>query len=183
MFLEHDGQKKGNLLLLPRPPPSPLHRGFAQWTNFIPINRVLLVEVSDSALEGHIDQVRYRWDAVNGHYAGGDTHSWQRYTRKIPLAVRLSHIQDTGSVSLHPLKPLQADQEYAVVLRHFVPVLSETGTAQSRVTNVAEDKVLFFRTASAESRHVPSPSPAPPMGVSSVQTDIDTTTIRQVGPV
>lgn len=104
------------------------------------------MEISDLDLEQHIDHVRYKWDGVNDYYYGGDPHSWQRYTKKIPIPVTI--ISDGSSVVVSPRRPLQRDILYAIVLRHGIPATDSIGIVDTRpsLDRIAEDKLFFFKT-------------------------------------
>jgi hypothetical protein len=115
--------------------------------------KLLMVEVSDPDLENRIDSVRYKWDGVNSYYSGGDPHSWQRYTKKIPIPIDI--IAEGSSVVVSPRRPLQRDVLYAIVLRHGIPATSRSDPDSANappspsVSRVAEDKLFFFNTLSA----------------------------------
>ena len=124
-------------------------RGFVQWTNHSVMDKLLIVEVSDPNLERTIDSVRYKWDGVNMFYSGGDPHSWQRYTRKIPISTNIS--VENKTVHIAPKQTLHPDTDYAVVLLHGVPPLCAGDTSPAERTGVHEDKLIFFRTKSTSS--------------------------------
>jgi hypothetical protein len=58
--------------------------GFQQWTDFNPVERLLLLEVKEG-LDLERDQIRYDVSGVNDGYMNGDIYSWQRYTKVFPV--------------------------------------------------------------------------------------------------
>jgi hypothetical protein len=131
------------------------NRGFVQWTSsHLVYERVMLLEISArrEALEGR----RYCFSSVNQLYAGGDRHSWQRYTKHLPLPCVIRVHAATHQISLTPRTPLKPAQEYAVLLMHGGKVLAsaEHVTGDGDGVGVSElavlsDHLVFFTTAAS----------------------------------
>ena len=64
-----------------------------------------------------IDTVRYAVDGANRSYYGGDRHSWQRYTRALPIEATLA--MGASALVLHPHEPLRPGTWYAIALLHI----------------------------------------------------------------
>jgi hypothetical protein len=65
----------------------------------------------------YIEQEKYNMNGVNKTYYGGDTKSWQRYTRALPIYGKGSIIGD-DTVQFTPMTTLKYNTWYALVLLH-----------------------------------------------------------------
>mmetsp|Transcript_20937 Transcript_20937/g.30179 ORF Transcript_20937/g.30179 Transcript_20937/m.30179 type:complete len:676 (+) Transcript_20937:123-2150(+) len=138
-------------------------RGFVQWTNNVQSQQVMLIEVLDVDLEQRIDGIRYRWDGVNGFYSGGDPHSWQRYTKRLPLRIDMGAVENR--IEIFPRDELTPGSQYAILIMHGVRTEDATSDDNIHVNNkmnevdddshhsdslnvgVVEDALFFFRTS------------------------------------
>ena len=139
-------------------------RGFRRWTTADYSQRFFLLEVSAEKMSS-IDSLRYHWGpliGLNGSYYGGDLHSWQRYTTKLPVKGTLRVSQDSGRLAFNPLQPLLPLTTYAIVFANGVPVASpemDMSSDEKDGWGMCEDKLFFFQTTSAPvplTRHNPS---------------------------
>jgi len=88
------------------------------WTNIVLAPKFHVVEMDPAdvarvggSLEYHR---RNHW-----YYFGGDEHSWQRYTKQMPLAGSLAVDEATRSIRFTPAEPLRPAQTYGIVLQHY----------------------------------------------------------------
>ena len=79
------------------------NRGFKKWTNETFEQRIFLLELPTenngfSFTEySHLERIRYYKNGVmNRGYDNGDYHSWQRYTKYLPILCTLSHTTDNN---------------------------------------------------------------------------------------
>jgi len=88
------------------------------WTNIVlaPKFHVVIMDPADVARVGSLE---YHCERNNGQYFGGDEHSWQRYTRQMPLAGSLAVDEATRSIRFTPAEPLRPAQTYGIVLQHY----------------------------------------------------------------
>ncbi|XP_041455830.1 uncharacterized protein LOC121408418 [Lytechinus variegatus] len=102
-------------------------KGFRIWTLAEVSSGVLLVELdpkfvpsdnNKTTVQKRIEKVRYHRDKVNGSYYGGDVHSWQRYTRQLPLACQVTIDRDAHALFIQSDSSLQSGKWYAIVLQH-----------------------------------------------------------------
>lgn len=110
-----------------------------------PSHRDEFVQLRDSppALAAHIDRVRYdTLGPANCSYHGGDSRSWQRYTRSLPVPLHVA-VADSDATRLEcrPLAPLKPATLYALTLLH-------TGVNGSDFL-MLDDKLIVFSTAPA----------------------------------
>ena len=89
------------------------------WTNIVlaPKFHVVIMESADVARVG--GSLEYHCERNNGTYYLGDDHSWQRYTKQMPLAGSLAVDEATRSIRFTPSKPLLPAQTYGIVLQHY----------------------------------------------------------------
>lgn len=127
-----------------------VRRGFVKWTDTTFNRSIFLLEVTNPNLEKTIESVRYNYFGINQYYDGGDRHSWQRYSEKMPIECFL-HIDDIDNkIRLVPELRLTPDTTYCIVLQNGVPtppadeLLSSLFNYTGR--GLCEDKVIFFRT-------------------------------------
>jgi hypothetical protein len=132
--------------------------GFKQWTDQTQLERILLLEVDDH-LDLHLESIRYNTYGVNNGYMGGDTHSWQRYTKVYPVECKITvtdlHEDDGGGeehsiITVKPYGPLKYSTHYALLLCNNVPTvpmgsISAPWTAFT-MGGVNEDKLFIFKT-------------------------------------
>jgi hypothetical protein len=153
-------------------------RGFAQWTNYMVNDSILLLDLGTDSPElanRRLEGIRYKWDGVNSMYWNGDPHSWQRYTKKIPLAIDITLTETTGTepprqLRISPKISLTAGGCYAIVLLHDIPIhLSSPSSSSAHDSSlprgVAEDKLIFFQILKPEPKPPPPsllPPPLPP---------------------
>ncbi|XP_063971506.1 uncharacterized protein LOC129254415 [Lytechinus pictus] len=102
-------------------------KGLRIWTLAEVSSGVLLVELdpqfvpsdnNKTTVQKRIEKVRYHRDKVNGSYYGGDVHSWQRYTRQLPLACQVTIDRDAHALCIQSNSSLQSWKRYSIVLRH-----------------------------------------------------------------
>ena len=74
---------------------------------------------------------------ANESYCGGDTRSWQRYTRVPPIAMDVT--VEGLQLSCRVRAPLKPATVYALVLLHIC-------------SRIREDKLFVFTTAGAATR-------------------------------
>ena len=142
-----------------------------QWTNHLINEHIVLLDLgSDSTeLEKKIDQIRYKWDGVNCLYWAGDSHSWQRYSKKIPLSIdlNLTSIPSTSKrkLTISPKVSLTPGGCYAVVLLHGIPLHPSSPEVTAKhfshshlPRGIAEDKVIFFKVHNPEKGKKRAPS-------------------------
>jgi len=96
--------------------------------------------------------LRYNWKGINAGYYGGDIHSWQRYTKKLPILCKVDVDPKKSLVTVIPSQRLQSDTQYAILLCNGVPVNdpkddggSSTGSHSLASHGVQEDHLFFFR--------------------------------------
>ena len=89
------------------------------WTDRVLKNKfhVVLMDAADVPRVG--GSLEYHCERNNGNYDGGDEHSWQRYTKQMPLEGSLKVDEDMRKIHFEPAKPLRPNQNYAIVLQHY----------------------------------------------------------------
>ena len=89
------------------------------WTNLVlaPKFHVVVMDPADVARVG--GSLEYHCVGNNGSYYGGDEHSWQRYTKQMPLAGALAVDEATRTIRFFPAEPLRPGQTYGIVLQHY----------------------------------------------------------------
>ena len=129
-------------------------RGFVQWTEEQTERCVHLLELLPD-VESRLQALRYHWrpfGGVNGSYQGGDRHSWQRYTRRLPVPTALTLDKENQTLTLKPLTPLAPNTLYGILLMHGVGIL-ETGTGDTHALfsahGLLEDTLITFRTTAS----------------------------------
>ena len=89
------------------------------WTSTIlPARLHLVVMSAEDASRVHGD-LEYHCTRNNGSYYGGDEHSWQRYTKQLPIAGMLAADEASNAILFSPAAPLRADQHYGIVIQHY----------------------------------------------------------------
>ena len=89
------------------------------WTDIVlaPKFHVVVMDRRHVARVG--GSLEYHCERNNGNYYGGDEHSWQRYTKQMPLAGLLAVDEATRSIHFTPAEPLRPAQTYGIVLQHY----------------------------------------------------------------
>lgn len=107
-------------------------RGFVQWTSHEVYERILLLEGdicqgcdTAAAAKAKLENIRYCYDGINQLYSGGDKHSWQRYTKHIPIPTDIRVDNDLSQILITPREPLKPDKEYFILLMHGGRVLDK----------------------------------------------------------
>lgn len=141
------------------------YRTTHRWIDIHFTRRVFLLKVEDN-LDLTIDQMRYNLlditkrgytTALNGE---GDLHSWQRYTKEMPIDCDLSvspHEERLPhSITLHPLQPLEHNTTYAILLCNHVPTVPvhyPHDDFDFLADGVGEDKLIVFKTEKEHELH------------------------------
>lgn len=128
-------------------------RGYRQWTKAeVAHSQVLLLQVADD-LDLRLNDLRYDVSGINAGYDGGDMHSWQRYTKSMPIecTVLVSHFNDAWphSIRVQPADPLAYNTQYALLLANNVPVVSATFphySVEFFSECIGDDKLIIFKT-------------------------------------
>ena len=105
---------------LGEPDNSRSYAGFvAPWTQHTFPQKLHVVEMDEATAERAGGDLEYHCLRNNGTYYGGDEHSWQRYTRAMPLQGTLT--ADVASLTLRFTlrEPLRSGQWYGIVLQHY----------------------------------------------------------------
>ncbi len=111
--------------------------------------RFAVLELSDefSSLSGNFDELYRRLDVVrldtSGHWGEGDTRSWQRYTRRRPIATNVETCA-TG-IRCAVQEPLVVGKLYALVILH---------TTRDHSFPIYEDKLFPFTVAKSQQQVV-----------------------------
>ena len=165
-------------------------RGFMQWTSsHLKYERVMLLEMTNFAgvhttkVRQILDSRRYSYDGINQLYKGGDRHSWQRYTRQMPIPCTFKVDEEKNQIRFYPRETLKFGQEYIILLMHGGKIMpyekqdgdsslftlrsrrqcdvstepEETGQWSAENLTVLSDHLIFFTT-------VHTPDCAPPEG-------------------
>lgn len=110
------------------------NRAYIAHTNHhIPSHRILLLKVDtqDPLFDERFESVRYTWSGANRGYTGGDSNSWQRYTKWLPIECRFVEEREweteISTIKLQPFAPLEHGTHYAILLCNNVP----TGDGQA----------------------------------------------------
>lgn len=127
-----------------------IKRGFRKWTDNTYNRHIFLLEVTNPNLERTIESVRYDYYGINQHYHGGDRHSWQRYTDKLPIDCFIHLDEYEQRIRIIPELRLNQTTTYCILLQHGIPTLPIDELSSSLFTftgkGICEDKVIFFRT-------------------------------------
>jgi hypothetical protein len=142
-------------------------KGFSFWTDVHLECRVAVLELSEEfavfsgdfdALHQKLDAVRYNIFGVHKYHHDGDTRSWQRYTRRMPITCSVEAF-DGGVIRCAVKEPLVPGKLYALVLLHTHGKYSNTKYGEAVLY---EDKLFPFIVATAAAAHaagVTGPSP------------------------
>lgn len=126
--------------------------GFVKWVNHRYSQKIFLLIV-DEFLDTKLDRIRYDVHGVNVGYCEGDYHSWQRYTRQMPIECEIT-IPSMESplphiIEIKPCRSLLYDTPYALVLQNNIPTIP-TNTHPINYdfmpSGIGEDKVIIFKT-------------------------------------
>jgi hypothetical protein len=127
-------------------------RKYVKWTDIEYEQRILLLEVDDN-LDLHHNDFRYDVDGMNLGYNRGDRHSWQRYTKSLPIecAIDTSSLFDDlpHVVILEPVNPLKYNTQYAILLMNNVPIVPlkyPRHDIDFYSEGIGEDKLFMFHT-------------------------------------
>jgi hypothetical protein len=140
-------------------------RGFVCWTDTVLSCKVHIVEIDMSAagstVHDKVNHARFCYGKANKDYMGVDVHSWQRYTKKLPVPCDI--VMDLAELipkrmTLVPKCPLRPGTWYAIVLQNGVQ-LTPTALLMAGLSTfchdcVCEDHLICFITEEM------SPSPA-----------------------
>jgi ubiquitin len=91
----------------------------APWTRRVFKNKlhVVIMDLADAARVGF--DLEYHCLRNNGTYYGGDEHSWQRYTKQMPVSGSLTVNDAERTIQFVPAEPLLPSQTYGIILQHF----------------------------------------------------------------
>jgi hypothetical protein len=127
--------------------------GFTKWTEAEHSARALLLEVAP-AIMVKIEQVKYSWRSRGQLYAGGDVHSWQRYTRSQPVDAYVHVDEGAQTIRILPTSSLKPGTTYAVLLMNGVPTVQSDEAAEPWFSftrpGMLEDKLICFKTKEEE---------------------------------
>jgi len=105
-------------------------RGFVQWTSgHVHYERVMLLEVEVSGSEAAVARQtgklppslsdrRYNREGGEGSHSGSDVHSWQRYTRHMPVPCAVQVDASAQQVRVTPRAELKPGQSYVLLVVH-----------------------------------------------------------------
>jgi len=96
------------------------YRGrISPWTHHVLRHKfhVVVMDAADVPRVG--GSLEYHCERNNGSYYGGDEHSWQRYTKQMPIDGFLEVNEDMRTLHFKPVSPLRPNQLYAIVLQHY----------------------------------------------------------------
>ncbi len=136
--------------------------GFSFWTDVHLECRVAVLELSEEfaefsgdfdALHQKLDAARYNIYGVNKSHHAGDTRSWQRYTRRMPVTCSVEAF-DGGVITCAVKEPLVPGKLYALAILH---THGEDSIIKSREAVLYEDKLFPFKVAAAAA---PAASPS-----------------------
>ena len=103
----------------------------------------LHVVIMDPTDADRIRDLEYHCTRNNGTYYGGDEHSWQRYTKQMPVLGSLTVNEAMHTIQFVPAEPLLPSQTYGIILQHYA----------SGISNIANgchsDVVIPFTTLPA----------------------------------
>ena len=75
-----------------------------------------MMDPTDAARVG--SDLEYHCLRNNGSYCGGDEHSWQRYTKQMPVSGSLTVNEAMRTIQFVPAEPLFPSQTYGIILQH-----------------------------------------------------------------
>jgi hypothetical protein len=117
------------------------------WSSHIPSSRALLLELSEEftkegkdGISPALEREKYKFDGINRSYYGGDSRSWQRYTRSLPVAGTISVDPHTLVMEWRSSEALKPATWYAFLLVHSNHMCS---------SSIYEDHLVPFQTAPA----------------------------------
>lgn len=116
-----------------------------QWTHQVLSSKFHLVELAKGVRE-QLAEAEYHAERNNGGYCGGDDHSWQRYTDKMPLAGSVKLDTKENKLVFKPEAPFRAGVWHAVVLQHH-----------GGIAGIWSDLVIPFKVRGV--LHNPQPRP------------------------
>jgi large subunit ribosomal protein L40e len=137
---------------------------FEFWTTKTYKERVMVLKLSseltslcseekdDSAMIEMLEKVKYNHDGINRTYYGGDSRSWQRYTKQQPLKCALSWEDSSNRINIKMKEELEPGTWYAIVLLH---------SNHEYATYIYEDWIIPFKIAAVQSNESFPKSMAP----------------------
>jgi ubiquitin len=89
------------------------------WTPRVFKNKlhVVIMDPTDADRVG-LD-LEYHSKRNNVSYYGGDEHSWQRYTKQMPVLGSLTVNEGMRTIQFVPAEPLLPSQTYGIILQHY----------------------------------------------------------------
>ena len=76
-----------------------------------------MMDPTDAARVG--SDLEYHCLRNNGSYYGGDEHSWQRYTKQMPVSGSLTVNDAMRTIQFVPAEPLLPSQTYGIIVQHY----------------------------------------------------------------
>ena len=76
-----------------------------------------MMDPTDAARVG--SDLEYHCLRNNGSYCGGDEHSWQRYTKQMPVSGSLTVNDAMRTIQFVPAEPLLPSQTYGIIVQHY----------------------------------------------------------------
>ena len=91
----------------------------APWTSRVFKNKlhVVMMDPTDAARVG--SDLEYHCLRNNDSYFGGDEHSWQRYTKQMPVSGSLTVNDAMRTIQFVPAEPLLPSQTYGIIVQHY----------------------------------------------------------------
>lgn len=132
--------------------------GFVQWTDCLIQRKLILLKIGDR-LNSQLESIRYNVAGINNGYCQGDSCSWQRYTKFLPIdctytidAQQGESKEDKASycITMQPTRLLENNTYYATMLCNNVPTfpvsLVEAHWMAFTSGGTCEDKLYIFKT-------------------------------------
>ena len=115
----------------------------APWTSRVFKNKlhVVMMDPTDAARVG--SDLEYHAARNNGSYYGGDEHSWQRYTKQMPVSGSLTVNDAMRTIQFVPAEPLLPSQTYGIIVQHYT-----SGSCGSRLASHSDVVIPFTTSAS-----------------------------------
>ena len=131
--------------------------GFVRWTMAEVRAGLLLLEIPSDLLL-RFDRIKYSWRAGKRYYAGGDRHSWQRYTNVPPIDATIMVDTSMLTARILPAEALKPNQMYAILLGNGVTTVPIGGSVTPWYgycrPGMLEDKIIVFKTKAETSDRI-----------------------------